>query len=89
MNVNDTNLFVTQARTQATNLILTLQKLAALKDKWDALDLGNTLNNGDIGGDNAGITKAQLSAVLGTSLGAFETLLSQGHATNLHAIAVI
>jgi len=89
MNAIDTNEFVTQVRTQSTNLILTLQKLHALKNKWDALDLGNTLNDSDIGGDNAGVTKAQLASVVGTSLDAFETLLSQGHETNLHQIALV
>ena len=89
MNATDTNAYVTQVRTQATNLIVTIQKLAALQDKWTALDLGNTLDNNNIGGDNAGITKTQLAAVIGTTLGAFETLLSQGHATNLHTIALI
>lgn len=89
MNLNDTNLYVAECRTQATNLLITLNKLAALKNKWIALDLGNALNDSDIGGENAGITKAQIGAVLGTTLPAIDTLLAAGHVTNLHTIAKI
>lgn len=89
MNVTDTNTFVSQVRTQSTNLLTTLQRLRALRAKYDALDLGNTLNQEDIGGDNDGVTVAQITAVLGTTLEAFETTLAAGHATNLHTLAVV
>ena len=89
MNVQDTNTYVTQARTQSTNLITTLQKLRALRDKMDALDLGNTLNQADIGGDNDGILLTDVVVVLGTTLETFETTMAAGHATNLHKIAIV
>ena len=87
MNVTDTNIFVEAARTQAANLILTIQKMQALKDKMTALDLANTLNQEDIGGDNEGVLVADVVAVLGTTLTALNALLAEGHATNLHKIA--
>ena len=89
MNISDTNAFVTAYRTQATNLLTAYHKLLALNDKWTALDLGNTLNNADIGGENDGITKEHLSAVVGTTVPALTGLFAQGHTTNLHTIAII
>ena len=76
------------ARTQAANLILTIQKMQALKDKMTALDLANTLNQADIGGDNEGVLIADVVAVLGTTLPAIDTFMTTGfHYTNLHKIA--
>ena len=87
MNTQNTNIFVTQVSTQAANLINTLNKLRALRNKQDALDLGTTLVQDDIGGDNEGIVIAEMTAVLGATLEAFETLMTAGHASNLHKIA--
>lgn len=87
MNVTDTNIFVTAARTQAANLLLTIEKMQALTNKMTALDLANALNQADIGGDNEGVLIADVVAVLGTTLTAMNTLLAAGHATNLHKIA--
>ena len=89
MNVTDTNTYISQIRTQATNLITTLQKLHALEEKRVALDLGNTLNQTDIGGDNEGILLTDCMAVLTTTLAAFDAVLDAGHGTNLHKIAII
>jgi hypothetical protein len=87
LNAKDTNLFVTSVRIEATNLIRTLQKLRNLRQKLDAL--GSTIDNPDIGGDNVGITRDQVVAVLGTTLEAFEVVYDSGHKTNLHTIAII
>ena len=89
MNVQDTNTYISQVRTQATNLITTLQKLHALEDKRVALDLGSTLNQTDVGGDNEGILITDCMAVLTTTLAAFDVVMDAGHATNLHKIAIV
>lgn len=89
MNVTDTNTYITQIRTQATNLITTLQKMQALEAKRVALDLGNSLNQADIGGDNAGILLTDCMAVLTTTLTAFIAVMDAGHATNLHKVAIV
>jgi hypothetical protein len=89
MNTTDTNTYVEQVRTQSTNLLTTIHKLRALRQKQDALDLGNTLNQSDIGGANEGILVADVVAVLGVTLEAFEALLTAGHATNLHKVAIV
>lgn len=87
MNAQDTNIYISQIRTQSTNLIITLQKLQALEDKRVALDLGTTLSQTDIGGDNEGIQLTDCMVVITTTLSAFQSLMSAGHATNLHKIA--
>lgn len=89
MNVQDTNTYISQIRTQATNLITTIQKMHALEDKRVALDLGNTLNQGDVGGDNDGIQIADCLTVITTTLTAFDAVLAAGHSTNLHKIAIV
>lgn len=89
MNANETNTYISQIRTQATNLITTLQKLHALEEKRVALDLGNVLNQTDIGGDNEGIQLSDCLAVITTTLTAFDAVMDAGHATNLHKIAVV
>lgn len=89
MNVQDTNTYISQVRTQATNLISTLQKLHALEEKRVALDLGSALNQTDVGGDNEGILITDCMAVLTTTLAAFDVVMDAGHGTNLHKIAIV
>ena len=89
MNITDTNTYISQIRTQSTNIITTLQKLQALEEKRVALDLGSTLNQADIGGDNEGILITDCMAVLTTTLSALQAVMNAGHATNLHKIAII
>ena len=89
MNAQDTNAFVTECRTQATNLLLTLHKLRGLRNKFDALNLGQKMQDADIGGANESVTVADVTAVLGCTLEAFEKMLASGHATNLHQIALV
>lgn len=89
MNIADTNTYISQIRTQSTNLITTLQKLQALEEKRVALDLGSTLNQADIGGDNDGILITDCMAVLTTTLTAFQAVMDAGHGTNLHKVAII
>jgi hypothetical protein len=89
MNAVDTNKYVTAVRTEATNLITTLNKLRALRNKMDALALASTIQDEDITGDNEGITNAHVTAVLGTTLEAFESLMNAGHATNVHRLAIL
>lgn len=73
--------FITEAR-QATKAIWdNLNKLKALQTEWNALDYGNTLEDGS--GENAGILADDVGAVVFATSDAFTTLLGQGHATNM------
>jgi hypothetical protein len=91
---------ISNTRQAATQLIDAVNKLRALKREWDA-GMGTWLvdatgddptaegyNPYDFAGANAGLMKADISAVTGTTLTAFETLLAAGHATNLEKIAL-
>lgn len=89
MNVTDTNTYISQIRTQATNLIVTVQKLHALEEKRVAMDLGNSLNQEDVGGDNEGIQITDCMNVITTTLTALDTVMAAGHSTNLHKIAIM
>lgn len=87
LNTQDSNTYASQIRAQATNLLITLQQMQALRDKADAIDGGNTLQDIDLGGDNEGMTWAALLPVIYATLDAFKTTLAAGHATNLHKVA--
>ena len=89
MNAADTNTYISQIRTQATNLITTIQKLHALEDKRVALDLGNALNQADVGGANEGILISDCLAVITTTLTAFDAVMDAGNSTNLHKVAIV
>jgi hypothetical protein len=58
------------------------QKLISLKKQYDALDLGNTIQEDDFL-EFVGMTIGELKAAI-TSISAIETLFGQGHATNLY-----
>lgn len=88
MNATDTNKFASQIRTQATNLLTTIDNLQALRNKADAINAGATLEDADLGGDNAGMTwAADLLPVIYATLDQFKADLAAGHATNLHRAA--
>lgn len=58
-----------------------INELLALQHEWNALDYGNTLADG--AGDNAGVTRAEVGAVVFDTANAFLALLQEGHATNM------
>lgn len=58
-----------------------INALVALQREYNAMDYGTTLSPGD--GPNDGITKTELGAVVFDTANAFQTLLGQGHATNM------
>lgn len=58
-----------------------INALEALQPEWQALDYGNTLADGN--GDNAGVTSAEVGAVVFATTDALRALLATGHATNM------
>ena len=58
-----------------------INSLVALQREYTALDYGNTLDPGE--GQNAGLTKVEVAAVVFDTANAFVTLLGSGHATNM------
>lgn len=73
--------FISEVRTLAQRFWKTLADLKAMQRESIALDYTNTLADGE--GDNDGITKAEVIAVLHTSTDAIDTeFTGGGHATN-------
>ncbi len=70
------------------SLIHVLRRLESLRNEWDSLDAGTVIIDNMIGGDNDGITKAEVAAVIGTTVNELRTLMNQGHGTNLYTIDV-
>lgn len=75
--------FISSARAANRAIWDGLNTLKTLQREWNALDYGTTLEDGDPEGDNAGITAAEVGAVVFATADAIETLLDTGHATNM------
>ena len=58
-----------------------LNNLVALQREYNALDYGTTLPDGE--GDNTGITKEEVGAVVFDTANALVAVLAAGHATNM------
>ena len=77
---------ITRVRSAVDTWLAAQDALRALRREWDALGLADALTEADFVGSNAGLTPAQMAAVY-TSLDAEMALMTQGHATNLYAVA--
>lgn len=73
--------FITEARQAARDLWAAILKLEALQSEFNALDYGTTLPDGV--GENEGINKAQIGAVVFDTANAMRGVLDAGHATNV------
>lgn len=72
--------YYTEARAAARDVWNGINTLKSLQREWTALDYGNTLDAGE--GQNSGLTKTEIGAVVFDSANALETTLNTGHATN-------
>jgi hypothetical protein len=73
--------FITEARQANREIWNAINKLVSLQREWNALDYGNTLDDG--AGENTGITKTEVGAVVFDTANAFVAVLGAGHATNM------
>ena len=73
--------YISLARTAARDLLDAYQRLINMQFEWNALDYGNTLDAGE--GDNAGITKTEVGAVVFDTANAITAVFNAGHATNV------
>lgn len=75
--------FYSEAKQAAKDLWNAAHTLKNLQDEWNALDYGNTLPPGDANGSNAGLTGAEIGAVVFASGEAVAAVvLGSGHSTN-------
>ena len=73
--------YITEARAANRKVWDGINALKSLQREYNALDYGNTLPDG--AGENAGISKAEVGAVIFDTANALVALLDTGHATNM------
>ena len=73
--------YITEARTAARQLWNALKTLEGLQAEWHALDYSNTLDAGE--GENAGITGADVGAVVFAAADTIRAAIDGGTATNI------
>lgn len=73
--------FITLARQQNKAIWDGINALVAMQREWNALDYGNTLEDGD--GANSEYTADEVGAVVFDTANAFVAVLAAGHATNM------
>ena len=73
--------YISEARAANRQVWEGINTLKSLQREYSALDYGNTLPDGS--GENDGITKAEVGAVIFDTANALVTLLDTGHATNM------
>lgn len=73
--------FYTLARQHNTAIWDAINALVGLQREWNALDYGNTLDDG--AGANEGLTKTEVGAVVFDTANALVAVLNAGHATNM------
>ena len=73
--------YITEARAASRQVWDGINALKALQREYSALDYGNTLPDGS--GENEGISKSEVGAVIFDTANALVSLLDTGHATNM------
>ena len=73
--------YISEARAANRQVWDGINALKSLQREYNALDYGNTLPDGS--GENEGISKAEVGAVIFDTANALVALLDTGHATNM------
>ena len=73
--------YISEARAANRQVWEGINTLKSLQREYNALDYGNTLPDGS--GENEGISKAEVGAVIFDTANALVALLDTGHATNM------
>ena len=73
--------YISEARAANRQVWEGINTLKSLQREYNALDYGNTLPDGS--GENDGITKSEVGAVVFDTANALVALLDTGHATNM------
>jgi hypothetical protein len=77
--------FISEFRGGVDRFLKAMDELRALRHEYDALDYGNSITDPDFAGSNEGVTRQGLLDAV-SSVAAVDTLLGQGHATNLYRV---
>jgi hypothetical protein len=79
--------WISRYRAADSAFLTALEDLNALRQQYDALDLGNALQEEDFTGANADITKEDVTAAV-ASVEAITGFVDQGHDSNLYRLKV-
>lgn len=73
--------FISEAKAANKAIWDNIHKLKGMQSEWNALDYGNTLDDGE--GANVPLTKTEVGSVVFDTTDALLATLSSGHATNM------
>lgn len=73
--------FYTEARAHNRAIWNGINALVSLQREWNANDSGTTLPDGE--GENVGLDRTEVGAVVFDTANAFVAVLNAGHATNM------
>ena len=73
--------FITEARAHNKAIWNGINALVSLQREWNANDSGTTLPDGE--GENEGLDRTEVGAVVFDTANAFVVVLNSGHATNM------
>ena len=76
--------YITEARQAAKKVWDGISELQSLQGEWNALDYGTTLADGV--DQNDGYTGSEVGAAVFATSDALETLMANGHGTNLASL---
>lgn len=79
--------FISEYRQLVTQWLDVQAQLEEKRVRWDSLNYANELLQEHFIGENASVTKEELTEAVVT-MGAVTSLLSQGHRTNLYRVTV-
>lgn len=79
--------FISQYRGAVIELLTALEKLQALKTRYDALGYSEALKDGDFVDANSGLTMAELSSAV-YSVSELQSAIEKGHLTNLYKLVI-
>lgn len=87
LTANQKTEFINAVRDAATRLMKAVTDQAALKRKYDGLDLGTVLVDGDfIGGNNSGITKSDFATAVSNFASIDTNIATNNYDDNLYKI---
>lgn len=76
--------FYSEHRANVRKVLEGINGLVAGQREYNALDYGNTLEPG--AGENDGVTKVEIGAVVFDTANALVAVLNAGHATNMYKV---
>ncbi len=77
--------FISQTRATSNRLIDAVNEARALRREWDAMDYGTTLPETAFGGENTGMSVADIAAFF-TAMETVEAFLATGAATSYYRL---